>query len=171
MESLFLNFVLQFPSSVLEWEAIAKEFAIKWQFPNCIGALDGKHINFRSYRTDGAFYHNYKGTNSIVLMALADANCKFIFVDIGCNGRNNDAGVFLQTKLSTVLKEGKDIPENAVVGHARSLPYVVIGDDAFPMQTHLMKPYPYHTDFIDKRVFNARLFRARHVVGHASKPL
>ncbi|XP_053959200.1 uncharacterized protein LOC128863853 [Anastrepha ludens] len=31
---------LKFPNSNSEWEAIAKEFAVKWQFPNCIGALD-----------------------------------------------------------------------------------------------------------------------------------
>lgn len=120
-----------------------------------------------SYRKDGAFYHNYKGTNTIVLMALVDANCKFIYVDIGCNGRCNDAGVFLQSNLSTVLMEGTQIPKNSVVGNGRCLPYVVVGDDAFPMQTHLMKPYPYHTNSTEKQVFNARLSRARHVVEHA----
>lgn len=157
----------QFPKNVSEWECIAKEFALKWQFPNCLGALDGKHINFRSPRRDGAFYHNYKGTNSIILMALVDANCKFIYVDIGCNGRNNDAGVFLQSKLRTILLEGKEIPPNGVVGNGRCLPYVVVADDAFPMQTHLMKPYPYQTNSAEKQLFNARLTRARHVVEHA----
>ncbi|XP_053968906.1 uncharacterized protein LOC128870321, partial [Anastrepha ludens] len=158
---------LKFPSSKSEWEAIATEFAVKWQFPNCIGALDGKHITFRPSRTDGAFYYNYKGTNSIILLALVDANCKFIFVDVGCNGRSNDAGVFLQSKLSTVLQDEKEIPKAALIGNNRSVPYVVVGDDAFPLQVHLMKPYPYHTQCQEKQMFNRRLSRARHVVEHA----
>ncbi|XP_017467818.1 PREDICTED: uncharacterized protein LOC108360141 isoform X2 [Rhagoletis zephyria] len=158
---------MKFPNSPSEWESIAYEFAIKWQFPNCIGALDGKHITFRPRRKDGAFYHNYKGTNSIVLLALVDVNCKFIFVDIGCNGCNNDAGVFLQSKLSTFLREERGIPKNATIGNNRSLPFVVVSDDAFPTQKHLMKPYPYHSNCRDKQVFNSRLSRARHVVEHA----
>lgn len=27
------------------WKKIANEFAVKWQFPNCIGAIDGKHVS------------------------------------------------------------------------------------------------------------------------------
>ncbi|XP_053968234.1 uncharacterized protein LOC128869671 isoform X3 [Anastrepha ludens] len=138
---------LKFPNSNSEWEAIAKEFAVKWQFPNCIGALDG--------------------TRSIILLALVDANSKFIFVDVGCNGRSNDAGVFLQSKLRDVLQEEKEIPKAASIGNDRRLPYVVVGDDAFPLQMHLMKPYPYHTQCQEKQVFNQRLSRARHVVEHA----
>ncbi|XP_054744317.1 uncharacterized protein LOC129248716 [Anastrepha obliqua] len=135
---------LKFPNSNSEWEAIAKELAVKWQFPNCIGALDG--------------------ARSIILLALVDANSKFIFVDVGCNGRSNDAGVFLQSKLRDVLQEEKEIPKAA---SDRRLPYVVVGDDAFPLQMHLMKPYPYHTQCQEKQVFNQRLSRARHVVEHA----
>ncbi|XP_039948626.1 uncharacterized protein LOC120766943 [Bactrocera tryoni] len=49
---------LKFPSNTAEWVSIANEFAIRWQFPNCLGALDGKYITFRPSREDGAFYHN-----------------------------------------------------------------------------------------------------------------
>lgn len=97
-------------------------------------------------------------------MALTDANCKFIFVDIGCNGRSNDAGVFLQSNLKKVLEDEKEMPQKSLVGNGRLLPYVVVGDDAFPMQTNMMKPYPYHTNIKEKQIFNPRLSRARHVV-------
>uniref|UniRef100_A0A0A1XDI2 Putative nuclease HARBI1 n=1 Tax=Zeugodacus cucurbitae TaxID=28588 RepID=A0A0A1XDI2_ZEUCU len=158
---------LKFPSNSSEWTSIANEFAIRWQFPNCLGALDGKHITFRPSRQAGAFYHNYKGTNSIVLLALVDANCNFIYVDVGCNGRCNDAGVFLQSELASVLREERGLPTNSSIGSNRCLPYVVVSDDAFPLQTHLMKPYPYHTTCRQKKIFNCRLSRARHVVEHA----
>ena len=27
-----------------QWLSVAKEFEEKWEFPNCVGAIDGKHI-------------------------------------------------------------------------------------------------------------------------------
>nr|XP_036216119.1 putative nuclease HARBI1 isoform X2 [Bactrocera oleae]XP_036216120.1 putative nuclease HARBI1 isoform X2 [Bactrocera oleae] len=165
--SAISGIIPEFPSSSSEWVSIANEFAIRWQFPNCLGALDGKHITFRPSRKDGAIYYNYKGTKSTILLALVDANCKFIFVDIGCNGRCNDAGVFLQSKLSEVLREERNLPTNSTIGNNRCLPYVMVSDDAFQLQTHLMKPYPYHTNSREKQVFNSRLSRARHVVEHS----
>ena len=50
-------------------------------------------------------YYNYKGFNSIVLMALVDANYRFIYIDIGCNGRVSDGGVFDNCSLSKLLSD------------------------------------------------------------------
>lgn len=159
---------MQFPTTVSEWETIAENFAIKWQFPNCLGALDGKHINFQSLRKDGSYFYNYKGTNSIVLLALVDANCQFIYIDVGCNGRTNDAGVLLQSDLKKVINKAHEcFPKDKIVGNGRRLPYVIIGDDAFPLQKHIMKPYSYKTNIKSRQIFNLRLSRARHVVEQA----
>ena len=38
------NHFLQVPSSSEEWLATAHTFQPKWQYPNCIRAIDGKHI-------------------------------------------------------------------------------------------------------------------------------
>lgn len=47
------------------------------------------------------------------------------------------------------------------------LPLHIIGDDAFPLSEHLMKPYPQrHLDH-PKRIFNYRFSRARRVVENA----
>lgn len=160
-------FIFQFPSTPEEWESIAKEFALLWQFPNCLGALDGKHINFQPPRNDGAYYYNYKHTNSIILLALVDARCKFIFIDVGSNGRNNDAAVLQASHLKTVLDDDRCLPNDASVGKGRNLPYVIVADDAFPLHKHIMKPYPYHTNCSKKKIFNIRISRARHVVEHS----
>ena len=76
---------LQFPSSEEQWRKIADGFHTRWQFPNGIGAIDGKHIVMQAVSGAGSEYFNYKGTLSIVMMAMVDANYCIIYVDIGCN--------------------------------------------------------------------------------------
>lgn len=64
----------------------AKEFLDKWDFPNCCGAIDGKHVRIVCPKLSGSLCYNYKGYFSTVLLAVVDANCKFMFVDIGSYG-------------------------------------------------------------------------------------
>jgi hypothetical protein len=45
----------------------------------------------------GSYYFNYKNTHNIVLMPFANANCEFIYCDIGTNNRVSDGGVISST--------------------------------------------------------------------------
>lgn len=78
--------VFKVPTSSEEWKKIADAFSTRWNFHHCLGALDGKHIAIRAPKTSGTLYHNYKGYFSCVLLALADADYKFIWADIGSQG-------------------------------------------------------------------------------------
>lgn len=49
----------------------------------------------------------------------------------------------------------------------RVTPYFFVGDDAFPLQPWLMKPYPMRFLTPRQRIFNYRLSRARRVVENA----
>ena len=86
--------LLQVPKTETEWELIADNFYSQWQFLHCISALDGKHVLIQQPTDSGSFFFNYKHSFSIVLLALVDAEYKFLYVDIGCNGRVADGGVF-----------------------------------------------------------------------------
>ncbi|CAH1956573.1 unnamed protein product [Acanthoscelides obtectus] len=92
---------IKLPSSAEEWKRVADEFYIMWDFPFCLGALDGKHVDFEAPKNVRSFYYNYKGRNSIVLLGLVDVNYKFVYVDVGVNGRVSDAGVFRESSLRT----------------------------------------------------------------------
>jgi len=71
-----------------EWKNIEKDFCDRWDFPNCFGALDGKHIRVQCPPNSGSMYYNYKGYYSIILLATCDVNYAFTSVDIGDYGKN-----------------------------------------------------------------------------------
>ena len=53
----------------------------------------------------GSDYFNYKHFFSIVLMAIVDTEYKFIYIDIGCNGRVSDGGVFKNCSIYEALQK------------------------------------------------------------------
>ena len=77
-----------------DWKNIAEGFYQRWNFPNCMGALDRKPVVVQAPAKSGSLYFNYKGTFSVNLMALIDANYKFTYIDIGDYGSNVDGSVF-----------------------------------------------------------------------------
>ncbi|XP_069591441.1 uncharacterized protein [Ranitomeya imitator] len=76
------------------WMEIAEKFWSVCDFPNCLGAVDGKQIRIIKPARTGSEYFNYKKYFSVVFMAIADADCRFIAVDIGAFGRGNDSQTF-----------------------------------------------------------------------------
>lgn len=65
------------PSTLNEWKNISTGFWQRWNFPNTIGAMDGKHIQIQTPSKSGSLYFNYKKTFSLVLMAICDHEYKF----------------------------------------------------------------------------------------------
>lgn len=142
-------------------------FYSKWQYPNCIGSLDGKHVVLQAPANSGSLYYNYKGTFSIVLMALCDADYNFLYVDVGVQGRESDAGVFLGTDLyAAIVQNTLQIPsKRSLPGRDVDVPLVIVADDAFAMSDRIMKPFVgRHSKGSIERAFNYRHSRARRVI-------
>lgn len=147
------------------WQKIALEFEDKWHFPHCVGAADGKHIVIKKPTKTGSSYYNYKHNFSIVLMASVDANYKFTTIDIGSMGRFSDGNIFSTSPLGKkIANKTLNLPEPSELPTVEGLlPYVFVGDEAFPLTQNFMRPYPRRNVLgnYNTKVFNYRLSRAR----------
>lgn len=155
------------PPNEESWLRIAIEFEKKWNFPHCIGAIDGKHVVIQAPPHSGSMYYNYKGTHRINLLAVAEADYCFTLVEIGAEGRQSDGGIFAKSKFGQLCERGEiNIPQpSAVEPNGPILPYVFVADEAFGLKQFMMRPYPrYSTLNCKKKIFNYRLSRARRVV-------
>jgi len=90
-------------------------------------------------------------------------------VDVGANGRVSDGGVFSNTKFYELLVEKKlNIPEADKLPNSEiKQPYVLVGDEAFPLMDNLMKPFSRKNLNEEQAIFNYRLSRARRIVENA----
>lgn len=146
------------PSTKEEWELVQRKFEVQWNFPNCIGAIDGKHVQIKCPAESGSNYYNYKGTFSIILFALVDAEYNFLYIDVGANGKSNDGAVFQASTLNIAMERNTlNLPQNAVI----------VADDAFPLRKDILKPFSKRNLTISERIFNYRLSRARRVSENA----
>jgi hypothetical protein len=89
-----------------DWEEISKVFFEKCNVPICIGSTDGKHCRLKCPAKAGSLSYNYKGYHSIVLMAIADANC-FTVIDVGAYRRQSDSSVFNKSNMGNAFFSGR----------------------------------------------------------------
>ncbi|XP_069678805.1 putative nuclease HARBI1 [Periplaneta americana] len=126
----------------IDWETKAEEFWDRWDFPNVVAALDGKHVRIVAPNQTGTLFYNYKGYFSIVLLAMVDANYKFLVVDVGSYGKEGDAGSFNKSEMGQLVKMGSIFPPPRILQQSNILlPHVILGDEAFRLDKHIMKPY------------------------------
>nr|CAI5818117.1 unnamed protein product [Callosobruchus analis]CAI5841601.1 unnamed protein product [Callosobruchus analis] len=141
-----------------KWREIAINFEKYANFPNCIGAVDGKHIRIVKPINSGSLCYNYKSFFSIVLLAI----------DVGAFGKFSDSNVFVNSEFWNKLENDLlHIPKERPISgdeEMRSFPYVLVGDEAFKLTPHLMRPYARKNLNHKKKIFNYRLTRARRYI-------
>lgn len=148
---LFISYIFQVPSTEGEWKNVEYNFRESWNFPGFAGSLDRKHVIIRAPSHSGSDFYNYKNSFSIVPLAVAEANYNFLYLDVGAKGRGSDGGIFQNSSLHAALETNcLNMPRD----------FSIVGDDAFPLKTYLMKPYSRRYMTQEERIYNYRLSRA-----------
>ncbi|KAJ8926365.1 hypothetical protein NQ314_021278 [Rhamnusium bicolor] len=98
-----LHIIFFVPSTDEDWKDIQTGFSTQWNFPHCCGAIDGKHVQVQQPPNSGSEFYNYKGTYSIILFALVDANYCFKYIEVGANGRASDSTIFRNSTLNEAI--------------------------------------------------------------------
>lgn len=102
-------------------------------------------------------------------MAACDANYIFNLVDIGAFGSQSGGGVFKQSSFGIALDNSTlQIPDDSCLpGTDTKFPYYMVADEAFPLKSYIMRPYPGSNLNDTKKIFNYRLSRARRTIENA----
>lgn len=77
---------------------VAEYFVLRWNFTHYCRAIDGKQLTV-------TYYFNYKGLSSIVMLALVDADYKFLYIDMGAIAAGSYAGNFNYCALKHKLED------------------------------------------------------------------
>ncbi|KAK0147772.1 Protein ALP1-like [Merluccius polli] len=108
-----------------DWKSIAEGFHHRWNFPNYLGSIDRKHV--------------------VIQAPVVDAYYRFWVIDVGGYGRTSDGVILSHSRFGEGLMGGTlDFPEDKEfpeAGHCRKMPYVLVGDEAFPLRRYLMRPF------------------------------
>ncbi|XP_039747675.1 protein ALP1-like [Pararge aegeria] len=153
------------PTEELHLET-AEGFMKHANFPNLIGAIDGKHIRIIKPCHTGSEYYNYKHFFSIVLLAICDANYNFIDIDVGCYGKSSDSTIHDSSEWVKKLRQGNyNLPQpRPISNNGIPIPFSFIGDEGFALSQHLQRPYAGKHLPRKKRIYNYRLTRARRYI-------
>ncbi|KAF2898652.1 hypothetical protein ILUMI_07523 [Ignelater luminosus] len=116
-------------------------------FPNCVGFIDGCHVEIKAPKRD---------LHSVVLQATCDHTLKFTDIYLGETGQSRDAQVFKESPLLGALE------------HIIPADCHILGDTAYPLLTHLMIPYRDNGHLsVEQKKYNAVHVKARAFIRRA----
>ena len=88
-----------FPTNCDEYKECMTDFDDIWQFPCCFGAIDGCRIPIKcpaGRMESSKVYLNCKHFYSVIMMAIVDARCRFIWASCSYPGSSHDVIIFIQ---------------------------------------------------------------------------
>ena len=107
----------------------------------------------------GSLLYNYKKYFSIVLRGVADAKCRFLAIDVGARGKQSDSGILRESDFYRCLEHDVfELPANQRLPISeKHLPFVILGDEAYPLQPNIMHPFPRSNVTNEKTIFSYKL--------------
>ena len=113
-------------------------------------------------------------------MAVADANLRFVAIDVGAYGKEEDSTVFRDSPLGKKLySDTLNLPPPRFLPDTSEnpQPFIMVGDEAFKLSTNLLRPYPSQQkkfsiiDFLDADVLFSVLLEFWQTSGGFFTPL
>ena len=156
---------IRMPNTKREIMTSVSNFYKKFGFSECLGAVDGTHIDIKQPKCNSTAYINRKSRYSINVQACCDHNYCFTDVVLQWPGSVHDAIIFANSKINQKFRSG-DMASCAreIVPGERKVPVLILGDPAYPLLPYLMKEYANGGSTRQEQYFGLTLCRARMVI-------
>ncbi|CAJ0600619.1 unnamed protein product [Cylicocyclus nassatus] len=113
-----------------------------YDYPRAVGFLDGRHVAIKKPNGCADDYLNYKNLQSIVLLAICDAEYRFLLFDVGIPGSRGDTSAFKNSSIYTFLSECDDLfPETTDLGGVGPVQYHILSDDGMGDGSRYIEPF------------------------------
>ncbi|XP_069821244.1 uncharacterized protein [Dendropsophus ebraccatus] len=143
------------------WGNVSDGFLRSNHFPNCVGALAGKHVRVRQPMSSASPLVNRPV--HLALLAVADTSYRFVALELCMY--EGDPSLLRRSMIGRSLAAGSlHIPPDKSLPGSQSapLPHVFAAGKTFPLSSHILQPYTAESDLsIPQKIFNYRLSRAR----------
>ena len=112
--------LIKLPKTEAEVTEKVNLFSTRYDFPICLGAVDGTHVEIKQLSGNATDYINRKSRFTINVQACCDCDCLFMDVVVKWPGSVHDVRVFTNSSLTAVLMNlAKRIVHEAPFAHAQ----------------------------------------------------
>ncbi|XP_061599935.1 uncharacterized protein LOC133462621 [Cololabis saira] len=130
------------PPSEQELEDSAQLFLSYWGFPHCVAAIATLHTAIITPSSNASDYANPAGWLSVLSQVAVSGRGHFWDVCASFPGGTDPADILQNSSLWATAAEGGLSPDSTPFFMGRSLRYVLVGEECYPLQSWLIKAYP-----------------------------